>query len=379
MRKARYAPEWRIITHTSSTRATRAVLTVLAAVALTVAAVLAPIAQSQALAAVKLKDVNSKTPHYEDVLWMADEGITKGFPDGTFQPYGDVTRCDMAAFLYRFAGSPAYTPSAADKAYFSDVDSSTPHAKEVWWLAHEGISKGWDVGGRHEFRPYESIKRCDMAAFLMRLVYGKKADVAYAPTLADAARFSDVQSSTPHTLAVWWMAFRGITTGFPDGTFRPYDTIKRCDMAAFLHRLAKSGLMEAASSTSTESGSGTTTTDPAKKTCTACSGTGQVKTGTKTVTDQAAYDEWVVDKEEWTEEVFLGVRYSTGAFFEPGQENEEDEYACSLLENGVNYSCWNEYDYILHEEEGHPEHHDAVTHTEDVYGTCTTCGGTGEV
>ena len=192
-------------------------------------------------------DVAPDTPHYEDIIWLYVNGISTGFVDGesrTFQPYSSVARCDMAAFLYRLAGSPAYTPSAKDKAYFSDVDESTPHAKEVWWLAHEGISKGWDEeDGTHTFRPYASIARCDMAAFLYRLA----GSPALMLTAADRAYFSDVDMSSPHHNEVWWLAATGVSEGWTeeDGThtFRPYDEIARCDMAAFLHRMEDKGLV----------------------------------------------------------------------------------------------------------------------------------------
>ena len=87
-----------------------------------------------------------------------------------FRPYAEVSRCDMAAFLYRLAGSPAFEPTAKQRAAFSDVDENTPHAKEVWWLAAQGISAGWDeADGTMTFRPYETVKRGDMAAFLHRM------------------------------------------------------------------------------------------------------------------------------------------------------------------------------------------------------------------
>ena len=184
------------------------------------------------------EEVEESTPHYGDVLWLAYKGITTGWveEDGTatFRPLSNVARADMAAFLYRLAGSPAYEPSAADLAAFSDVNGSTPHYKEVLWLASAGISEGWDVGdGKREFRPYESIARSDMAAFLHRLAIWMGA-----PDPGSEGRtFSDVGASIAHAEDVAWLAAAGITTGFPDGTFRPYDSIVRCDMAAFLHRL----------------------------------------------------------------------------------------------------------------------------------------------
>lgn len=54
---------------------------------------------------------------------------------------------------------------------FADIDAGSPHAEEVLWLAHSGVSKGWDEGnGTTTFRPLTKVARCDMAAFLRRLV-----------------------------------------------------------------------------------------------------------------------------------------------------------------------------------------------------------------
>ena len=46
-------------------------------------------------------DVDDSTPHHEDIAWMKEAGIAKGFPDGTYRPYEAVTRADAAAFLHR--------------------------------------------------------------------------------------------------------------------------------------------------------------------------------------------------------------------------------------------------------------------------------------
>lgn len=48
--------------------------------------------------------------------------------------------------------------------------------------------------------------------------------------------FTDVGSSHPFYVEVFWLGQAGITTGYPDGTFRPTDQVKRQSMAAFLHR-----------------------------------------------------------------------------------------------------------------------------------------------
>ena len=190
--------------------------------------------------------VAGETPHAEHIAWLATSGVSKGWENGdgsySFRPYTEVARCDMAAFLYRLAGSPVFKPTVEQRAAFSDVDEGTPHAREVWWLAAQGISAGWDeADGTKTFRPYETVKRCDMAAFLNRLARnaGKPAGAG--------SPFADVVDATPHRASILWLASNEVSKGWtePDGamTFRPYETVKRADMAAFLHRMDEKGLV----------------------------------------------------------------------------------------------------------------------------------------
>lgn len=180
-------------------------------------------------------DVNKNTDHYEHIIWLADNGVSTGYPDGSFRPMGTVVRQDMAAFLYRLAGSPEYTPTAQDKKRFSDITVNTPHAKEIWWLASESISSGYNDG---TFRPMTPVYRQDMSAFLHRLCnqFGNGIE---APSKVS---FPDVNSKTPHAQDIEWLASVGISMGYPDGTFRPMVPVYRQDMAAFLHRLYNVGM-----------------------------------------------------------------------------------------------------------------------------------------
>ena len=172
------------------------------------------------------------TPHYEEIMRIAEYGVTTGFPDGTFRPYASIARCDMAAFLYRLADSPDYEVTDADIAAFADVDVDTPHYKEICWLVSMGISTGFPDG---TFRPYASVTRCDMAAFLQRL--GERLGT---PSYVYPMGFADVDNNTPHADAIEWLSKADIAHGFLDGArycFRPYENVTRCDMAAFLYRL----------------------------------------------------------------------------------------------------------------------------------------------
>jgi len=69
----------------------------------------------------------------------------------------------MAAFLYRFAGEPAFTPPAT--ATFTDVPVGAPFFLEIEWLSSTGITTGWPD---HTFRPSANVERQAMAAFLHR-------------------------------------------------------------------------------------------------------------------------------------------------------------------------------------------------------------------
>ena len=194
------------------------------------------------------KDANTFTPHYGAIELLSDKGISTGYADGTYGPTGSMFRQDFAAFLYRVAGSPEYTPAAADNK-FSDVNASTPHYKEILWAAKNGIINGYPDG---TFHGTGLVNRQDAAAMLYRLAGEPEFDEAKA-----AKTFTDVNAATAHNKAVLWAAntvvsdaytnyyegnpagsYNGaIIAGFPAGTFDGSATLLRQDGAAFLARM----------------------------------------------------------------------------------------------------------------------------------------------
>lgn len=193
-------------------------------------------------------DVSSATPHAEDILWLYRAGISTGWEESngsyTFRGMDSVKRQDMAAFLYRLAGSPEFSVSNNAASIFADVNEMTPHYKEIIWLASTGISTGWaEANGSRTFRGMDPVRRQDMAAFLCRLsVYLGHSDCG-----EGVNPFVDVTADTPHRHEVLWLSQYEITQGWieADGsrTFRGMDTVKRQDMAAFMHRMSDRGLL----------------------------------------------------------------------------------------------------------------------------------------
>lgn len=206
-------------------------------------------------------DVNptDEPNHGPDVEWLAIQGITSGWPSegggAEFRGKLKIARCDMAAFLYRMADlcddgarnesiALSSDEASARLALVSDCTESTPHAYEIAWLVSSEITRGWsNSDGTFQFRPYATVARQDMAAFLYRLVDfldGKD----YVPVRgADPLEFVDVfpTDMSSHSQEVAWLASWGISKGWvtPDGTyeFRGMAPVARQDMAAFLHRL----------------------------------------------------------------------------------------------------------------------------------------------
>ncbi|MDN3483561.1 S-layer homology domain-containing protein [Arthrobacter sp. APC 3897] len=180
------------------------------------------------------KDVPAGRAFAEDIRWMAEQGISTGWPDGTFRPLDAVRRDAMAAFIYRLEGSPQHKPQNISP--FSDVSPGQQFYKEMTWLAGTKITTGWPDG---TFRPLDTVRRDAMAAFL----YRSAGSPAYTPPRTSA--FSDVSTGNQFYKEISWLADQGISTGWsqPNGTrtFAPGQAVARDAMAAFMHRFDQRG------------------------------------------------------------------------------------------------------------------------------------------
>ncbi|MFV0285751.1 MAG: S-layer homology domain-containing protein, partial [Demequina sp.] len=110
------------------------------------------------------KDVPTSAQFYREIVWLSKQGITTGWPDGTFRPKNTIDRDAMAAFLYRYKGSPSF--SAPSTSPFKDMSTSSKFFKEVTWLRSTKITTGYADG---TYRPRSGVSREATAAFLYRL------------------------------------------------------------------------------------------------------------------------------------------------------------------------------------------------------------------
>ena len=103
------------------------------------------------------------TAYYADaVRWASAHGVVTGYGDGTFRPNNPITRQQLAAILWRYAGSPA-PEGGAD---YADEDTISAYASTaVDWARDTGIISGRD-GNR--FDPNGRATRAQAAVILHR-------------------------------------------------------------------------------------------------------------------------------------------------------------------------------------------------------------------
>ncbi len=117
------------------------------------------------------KDLPVGAQFYKEITWLVDKGISTGWEEGdqakTYRPLQPVNRDAMAAFMYRLAGEPEFTPPTESP--FIDVPVEAEFYEEITWLAAQGISTGWtEADGSKTYRPLQPVNRDAMAAFMFR-------------------------------------------------------------------------------------------------------------------------------------------------------------------------------------------------------------------
>lgn len=167
-------------------------------------------------------------------------GVTTGCTQVPFNycPEQAMTRAEMAAMLIRGRHGPSYTPPAASGTIFSDVSAAHWAAAWIEQLYVEGITIGC-LTLPLRYCPENQITRAEMAVMLLRTKHGGE----YAPPSATGTAFTDVPAS--HWAAGWieQLYREGITTGCTPTTYCPNNPVTRAEMAVFLTRVFKLGVV----------------------------------------------------------------------------------------------------------------------------------------
>ena len=174
-------------------------------------------------------DVPAGAWYEEAVQYVYENGLMSGTGDGRFSPEVTTSRVMIVTILYRQAGSPAVTGSAA----FTDVEADTWYTDAVNWASANGIVSGYGEG---KFGPNDPITREQMAAILCRYASYKGMDVT---KRADLSAFSDAGQVSDYALETMrWAVAEGLITGTSETTLSPAGSATRAQAALILMRFA---------------------------------------------------------------------------------------------------------------------------------------------
>lgn len=169
--------------------------------------------------AASFKDVEGHWAQQQIETWL-QKGLAGGYPDGTFRPNQPVTRAEFVTFVNRAFGIKA----AGGEEVFSDVPASAWFFAEVTAAKNAGYISGYPDG---TFQPNNPISRQEAAVIVAKLL-GLK---------GSGGQFADHQDIAPWAReAVEAVRAAGIMGGYPDGTFRPTNSITRAETVVTLQK-----------------------------------------------------------------------------------------------------------------------------------------------
>lgn len=123
-----------------------------------------PVSSSEAP---RFTDVADDAEYGPAINYLAEIGVTRGYPDGTFKPEAPITRAQFASLIVR--AFPQYSPVENLSNLFTDVTASSTHATTIQALYEAGVTKGC---GTEPLRycPSILVKRDQAASFLARVL-----------------------------------------------------------------------------------------------------------------------------------------------------------------------------------------------------------------
>jgi subtilisin family serine protease len=180
-------------------------------------------------------DVPSNNWAYPFIQTIYNKGITSGCSKTPplYCPSNTVTRAEVSAFIIKsiYGANPVCQNGiqcSFTTPYFNDVFSSDWYFGYVQKMKEQNITSGC---GSNSFCPYMSIDRAQLAVFLVKAKLGTDT-FSYIQT----PYFIDVPQNHWAFKYIQKLKELGITSGYPDGTYKPANVVRRDEMAAFLVR-----------------------------------------------------------------------------------------------------------------------------------------------
>jgi hypothetical protein len=161
-------------------------------------------------------------------MFMLDNDIMAGFPDGSFRPENSLTSAQFATILYRVAGEP---DAAGLPNPFNDVRDGVWYTDAILWAVDAGIVDG--IGGGR-FGTTGHLTKQRLATLIHR--WQVNADTVLPDTVEH--EWPDIDNVADWALdAVKSLTAQGLFVGIPGNDFNPTAAATRAEIASVLFRL----------------------------------------------------------------------------------------------------------------------------------------------
>jgi hypothetical protein len=155
---------------------------------------------------------NFVTPNSRMVKYQA---VTS--PSSFIDEFDKYSTKPVSAEIQAILGAQINTNTTNNSGAFPDTQANTLEDTAAAFLKDKGIIGGYPDG---EFKGIIPVNRAEVAKFLLLAN-----EIAVAPTTNFQPNFSDVPASAWFTPFIVEAETRGILEGYPDGTFRPAQTV----------------------------------------------------------------------------------------------------------------------------------------------------------
>jgi hypothetical protein len=112
----------------------------------------------------------------------------------------------------------------SENSLFADIGEIHPHYRAIKFLKNEGVIEGYPDG---TFKPENTVSRVEVIKFILE---GIDADLKYARSL----NFSDTDKKEWYAGYLYTAMENGIVDGYPDGTFKPTNSVKKVEFLKML-------------------------------------------------------------------------------------------------------------------------------------------------
>ena len=182
-------------------------------------------AVGSASAAPAFSDIHGHWAEPQITSWM-EQGLIKGYGDGSFRPNHTITRAEFVALVNRSFGL-----RQAGDVPFHDINETHWAYSDVAIAVQSGYISGYQDG---TFGAERKISRQEVAVIAAKLL-GAASDGSEEADCSDRGEIAEWAKA-----AVNLVAARGILTGYPeDRTFRPKQPITRAEAVVVLDRVLK--------------------------------------------------------------------------------------------------------------------------------------------